>query len=189
MFSNSPTIANNSISLIEWLILALFKCLLAKTVGWIVLSFCFSHSVFPSPVLFASVFIILSRSVAKCGRHGISVNIFYIFITSFPFPSLEVDSLGQFLFECSASGLTIYCIAPKNDFNFLSEFNCKTAFICFLFCFVTSSFGTVIAKLLLWEKKSGFSSPLCFRLLEVFLVIKEISEFLVIPLCYYYYIV
>ena len=146
--SFSPhTTASNSSSPIEKFFWATFSYWLVNAVGQIVSSFCFCHKVIPSPVGLALADTILSRSLAKCAKHGNSVLFFSISLKFFSFPSVQFHSdffpssclIRLVFFESMRKNFALYCIPPRNDFNSVHDvggLNCNIAYIFSFFGFI-----------------------------------------------------
>ena len=122
----------------------------------------------PSPVRVASVVTLLSRSLAKFAKHGISVIFFIISLKSSSFLSGQFCSdffrssyIGRLLSESLSRNFAIFCIAPRNDFSSsldVGGFNSKTTFIFFLFASFPCSFFFVSQPGFFQEKISDLFS-------------------------------
>ena len=107
-----------------------------------ILSFCFCHRVFGSPVLLASVVNVLSGSLAKSAKQGISVTNFCLtskssssLLVHFDYiSSLNNRPIRSIFSESQGRNFAIYCIARRKIFKSLldvRDFICRMVFTFF----------------------------------------------------------
>ena len=147
--SSPYTTASISSSPIEKYFSASFRYWLANVIGRIVSSICFCHKVISKPVRRASVDLILSRLLAKCSKHGVSVVFLYRWNSLALFRSSSiliffqsVCLLQSVLAESLDTNFAIYCIATRSGFISLHDVHdskCKIAFIISFFGFFPRS--------------------------------------------------
>ena len=153
------------------------KYLLANAIGGNVLFFYFCRNVFPCPVLFASVVTMLSRFLAICAKHVNSVTFFVISFISSSSPSSNLRSVF-FLNNCLVRSVSlqslersfaIYCIALRNDSNFLLAVRVlfvKRIYPFFFRFFPIESISSP-SQVVSLGKKSDFFRSFCSPLLEL----------------------
>ena len=125
--------------------------------------------VISGPVGLGSVDTILSRSPAKCAKHGLSDNFSFISLNSsfgfgpVPLPNfLQSSYLVWSVFkENLGIKFAMCCFVPQNDFNSLydvDDFNCNIVFIFSLFAFTLCSFISRSGQMVSLRKNLAFLS-------------------------------